>query len=168
MVIIIMGVSGSGKSTIGRMFARELGWIFIDADDYHSEQSIAKMKRGIALSDEDRFPWLVRLAKLIGQLNHDQRMAILACSALKKKYRDLLRYQGPDITYVYLKADFRLINERFFNRSDHYMPVTLLQSQFADLEEPKEAIVIDAANDPEQIVGQIRDILLTIPLSFLD
>ena len=157
-----MGVSGSGKSTIGQMLAREMGWIFIEADDHHSEQNIAKMKQGVSLSDEDRYPWLMRLARLIKQLNNNRRMAIVACSALKEKYRVLLGNQGPDITYVYLKANFQVINERLSKRGEHTMPVSLLPSQFADLEEPKEAITINAAEDPAQIVEQIRVILLAL------
>jgi gluconokinase len=162
MITILMGVSGSGKSTIGQKVARDLGWIFIDADEYHSEQSIAKMKRGVSLTDEDRYPWLLALDTLIKQLDNKHRMALLACSALKKKYRTLLRGHGADITFIYLKADFHLIEERMSSRSDHLMPVSLLQSQFKDLEEPEEVITIDAANGPEWIVSQIRDNLLTI------
>ena len=153
MFILLMGVSGSGKTTIGRLLSVTLGWTFYDADDFHSPENVRKMATGVALTDEDRGPWLKELRSLIAR--HAGENGVLACSALKKAYRAIL-CADADVTVVYLKADPELVRSRLESRTGHYMPPSLIESQFRDLEEPKEGISIDAACHPEQIISDIR------------
>jgi gluconokinase len=151
MIVLVMGVAGVGKTTIGEALARELGWRLIDADDYHPPQNVAKMKAGIPLEDADRWPWLARLNQELKQLDN----AVLACSALKATYRERLSQGIPDFTTVYLHGSFELISERMKTRKHRYMPAALLESQFAALEPPREAIAVDVAASTDACVAAI-------------
>jgi len=152
MIVLVMGVAGAGKTTIGEALARGLGWPFIDADDYHPPENVAKMKAGMPLEDADRWPWLSRLNKELKE--RDQ--AVLACSALKASYRERLAQGIDDFVTVFLQGDFALINERMKGRRHRYMPAALLESQFAALEPPADAIRVDVAADPSSCVALIR------------
>jgi gluconokinase len=150
-----MGVSGSGKSSIGKMLAEALSVKFYDADDFHSQDSIVKMANGIPLTDDDRQPWLESMAHEMIEWNK-RGGAVLACSALKEKYRQTLAGQLPDqVNYVYLKGDYALIKERLAARKGHFMGVALLDNQLSTLEEPINAIVVSIVDPPEKIVGSI-------------
>ena len=155
MVIILMGVTGSGKSTAGRKLAESLGWKYFDADDFHSEANVSKMKRGVPLNDEDRKPWLESLRRLIEDSLANDQPAVLACSALKQSYRDVLIIDER-VKLVYFKGDYALIKARLSARSNHYMNPALLDSQFQTLEEPVGALCIDIQSPPEEIVDIIR------------
>jgi gluconokinase len=152
MIVLVMGVAGAGKTTIGEALARSLGWPFIDADDYHPPENVAKMKAGIPLEDADRWPWLSRL----NQELKERDQAVLACSALKASYRERLAQGIDDFVTVFLQGDFALINERMKGRRHRYMPAALLESQFAALEPPADAIRVDVAADPSSCVALIR------------
>ena len=154
-VLVIMGVSGCGKSTIGRALANKLGWSFIDGDSYHPQENVDKMTSGIPLIDEDRTPWLENLNKLINDQLRNDKSLLLACSALKDQYRQILKGGNPDVSFVYLKGNFELINARLQSRPGHYMKPKMLQSQFDDLEEPQDALVIDVVKSVPQIVDEI-------------
>ena len=160
MIVIVMGVAGSGKTTIGSRLADMLGWSFFDGDDFHPPENIAKMSSGIALTDSDRVPWLQALADLIANLLANDTSAALACSALKSSYRDLLeRGAGPNtdqIRFIYLKVSPSLAHERLRKREGHFMPEELIASQFETLEEPDDAIVVNAELSPDEVVAQIR------------
>jgi len=151
MIVLVMGVAGVGKTTIGAALARELGCRFIDADDYHPPQNVAKMKAGIPLEDADRWPWLAHLNRVLKEEQH----AVLACSALKQSYRERLAQGIASFAVVYLHGTPALIRERLKTRSHRYMPATLLDSQFAALEPPAEAIAIDVAAALEASVAAI-------------
>jgi gluconokinase len=155
MFILVMGVTGSGKTTVGKLLSAAMGWPFYDADDFHSPENVRKMASGVPLTEEDRGPWLEELHRLISQRNERGKNGILACSALKTAYRRILSAEA-DLAVVYLKAHPGLIRSRLDTRSGHYMSPRLIESQFLDLEEPKEGIIIDAARPPEQIVETIR------------
>jgi gluconokinase len=163
MIVVLMGVSGSGKTTVGRSLAAELGWTFLEADDFHPRASVEKMAAGIALTDADRLPWLDRLAEEIRGETARGRDVVLACSALKQAYRERLS-QGArqDLVFVYLKGDATTIEPRLALRSGHYMPASLLASQFAALEEPTGAIVVDIRQTPKaqatEIAAQLRSL----------
>ena len=158
MVYLVMGVSGCGKTTIGKLLAAHLEVPFFDADNFHPPSNIKKMRSGQPLNDDDRKPWLKNLSELISDWNNDGG-AVLACSALKKQYRKLLQNSGDkrfnQITFIYLKGTKELIYDRLMNRNDHYMPPELLDSQFRDLEEPDDSITVDINQDPESIFGEI-------------
>ena len=156
MIIILMGVSGSGKTTVGRKLANELGWSFYEGDAFHSEASIEKMRQGIPLTDEDRRPWLTSLRAVVDRAIEKGENAVLACSALKASYRETLRGDHAGVVFVYLKADPRLISERLEHRAGHYAKRDLLPSQIATLEEPEDAVTVDASRSPEEIVEEIR------------
>lgn len=153
MKLIIMGVSGSGKTTIGSLLAKELKWKFYDADDFHSDSNKEKMSKGIPLTDEDRASWLSALQNLI---QTEQDSFTLACSALKGTYRDILKV-NEEVKFVYLKGSFEEIEERLNQRKNHYMPVKLLRSQFDALEEPGDALIINISNTPQEIIQIIRE-----------
>jgi len=153
-----MGVAGSGKSTIGRALADELGAEFLEGDKFHPAANIAKMSRGEPLTDDDRWPWLDRLAGELARARADGRSVVLASSALKRAYRDRLRRGAPDLKLVFLKGDKALIGERMRARKNHFMPPGLLDSQFASLEEPgpdESPIVIDVTPPMETLLGRL-------------
>lgn len=154
MIVVVMGVSGCGKTTIGERLAERHGWRFLDADRYHSAANIAKMGAGIPLQDEDRWPWLDTLNAMLREAASGG--AVLACSALKQRYRDRIAQGLEGVRWVYLKGDFELIRGRLEARKGHYMKAGLLQSQFATLEEPTDAITVDIAPTPDQIVAEIE------------
>ena len=155
MIVIVMGVSGSGKTTIGRLLANDLGWDFYDADNFHPAQNIAKMSRGLALSDGDRQPWLKSLRVLILDCLKSGKQAVIACSALKETYRIALRV-NDNVQFVYLKGSFEQIKARLTDRQNHFMSGDLLADQFATLEEPLDAVPIDISIPPDQISKAIR------------
>ena len=155
MVIVVMGVSGSGKTTVGSLLAQQLGWEFADADDYHPAANIEKMRDGIPLTDADRLPWLERLRSLIAGWITTGTGAVLACSALKQNYRERLRV-GEPVRFVYLKASAEVLSQRLLERHGHYMKRQMLESQLATLEEPGDAIVVNANATPENMVREIR------------
>ena len=156
MVIVVMGVAASGKTTVGHLLAEELGWTFYDADDFHSRENVEKMSRGVPLDDEDRRPWLERLRELIRECLSSGRDAVLACSALKESYRECLLIDDR-VRVAYLEADRELIRERLTERSDHFMKADMLDSQFAALEEPDESTHYDASRPPAELVREIRE-----------
>jgi gluconokinase len=150
-----MGPAGSGKTTVGKLLAAELAWDFADGDDFHSAANIEKMSRGVPLTDTDRIPWLNSIREAMLQWQAERRNVVLACSVLKRSYRELLEINA-DVKLVYLKGTYELLQERLRSRKGHYAGEQLLASQLADLEEPADAITIDAAGSPEQIVAEIR------------
>ncbi|MFN8435341.1 MAG: gluconokinase [Anaerolineales bacterium] len=154
-VIVVMGVSGSGKTTVGAKLAQELGWRFYDADDFHSEANREKMAQGMALNDEDRAEWLAALRELIRKHLEEGRSCVLACSALKQRYRDTLAV-NEKVRFAYLRGSFEQVETRMKRRKDHYMPVQLLQSQFEALEEPRDAVIVDISHTPEDIIHIIQ------------
>jgi gluconokinase len=151
MIVVLMGVSGVGKTTLGKRLARRLGWPFIDADDFHPASNVAKMAAGVALTDEDRWPWLDALNERL----RGERDAIVACSALKQSYRERLLAGIGDARIVFLNGSRALIAQRLAERKHRYMPASLLDSQFATLEPPGEAINIDVADEPAACVEAI-------------
>ena len=153
--VILMGVSGCGKTAVGIRLANELGWPFYDGDDFHPRENVEKMSNGIPLDDEDRTQWLAALHEMIvTHLAQDQSM-LMACSALKQKYRDQLAGGNTGTVFVYLKGDFDLIFERMRVRSGHYMKAEMLRSQFDALEEPNDALLVDVNQSLDVIVDQI-------------
>ncbi|MEH2051889.1 gluconokinase [Nostoc sp.] len=167
MIIIVMGVSGSGKTTIGKLLADSLEWEFSDADAFHSLENVEKMRRGIPLSEADRMPWLQDLQTAIKHWLQENKNVVLACSALKDSYRQFLVLdsdgsaiaKGERIKLVYLKGSYELIQMRLQERSNHYMSEKLLDSQFYTLEEPLDALCMDVAQPPQIIVQNIRTAL---------
>ena len=155
MIVIVMGVVGSGKTTIGRLLAEQSGWEFADADDFHPPSNVEKIRRGISLTDDDRKPWLERLRAVIQVWIVEKNNVVLACSALKRAYRQELE-AGPEVRFVYLKGNADLIASRLRSRQGHFAGEQILSSQFADLEEPEGAVTVDIASTPEQIVAEIR------------
>jgi gluconokinase len=155
MVIVVMGVSGSGKTTVGRLLADALGAEFAEGDAYHPPANIEKMRRGIPLEDADRWPWLHTLAAQIERWLAAGTTVVLTCSALKQRYRDVLAQGRPGVRFVHLHGDQALIRRRLDRRRGHYMPATLLDSQFAALEPPGDAITVDVAGTPEAIAATI-------------
>jgi gluconokinase len=155
MVIILIGVAGSGKTTVGRILAARLRCEFHDSDDLHPPQNREKMSRSIALSDEDRWPWLHAVRDLVQQRLLQNRCEVIACSALKQSYRDLLVVDPAKVKVVYLKGSQMLIAQRLARRAGHFFDQRLLQSQFDALEEPKDAIVVDISDTPEKIADAI-------------
>lgn len=153
MVIVLVGVSGSGKSTVGKRLARKLHFDFYEGDDYHTESSKEKMRAGIALDDTDRQPWLTAIRQLIAAILSQDGNGVVAYSGLKQSHRDGI--EQPGVQLVYLKGDSQLIRGRLERRKGHFFDPELLASQFAILEEPRDALVVDIAKPPEAIVGEI-------------
>ena len=155
---IVMGVSGSGKTSVGKSLAKHLGWDFYDADDFHPPENVAKMAKGIPLTDLDRAPWLAALHKLISSSLAQNRPGVLACSALKESYRQKLLegLEGNDgVRLIYLKGSYDLIWSRMSARKDHYMKPHMLQSQFEALEEPSNALIVDITPSVDEILKVI-------------
>jgi gluconokinase len=156
MIVVLMGVTGSGKSTVGRVLAEQLGWTFCDADDYHPAANVEKMHRGIPLTDEDRRPWLERLSRLIDEAAGRGEDMVLACSALKHSYQDYLRHHGDAVRYVCLCGSEELIARRLAARRGHFMDPSLLSSQLEILEPPADAIRVDVGGTPDAIAREVR------------
>jgi gluconokinase len=156
MIILLMGVTGSGKSTVGKRLAVELGWRFLEGDDFHSPENIEKLRQGEPLNDEDRKPWLEAIREAIRAAMDRGENAVVTCSALKEPYRRMLQVD-EQVIFVYLKATIPLIQERLKRRVGHFMNPNLIQSQFDILEEPKEALQIDAGLTPAEIIEVIRN-----------
>ena len=154
MIIVVMGVTGSGKTTIGTLLAERLGFLFADADDFHSAANKEKMHKGIPLTDADRQPWLAAMHRQIAAWIGSKQSAVLACSALKNDYRRQL-WTGPEAQFVYLHGSYELIAERLRQRKGHFADEQILAGQFADLEEPTGAISVDISPAPEKIVDEI-------------
>lgn len=157
-VLVVMGVSGSGKSTVAALVAERLGWIFVDGDGFHTPEHIAKMHAGIALDDEDRAPWLARIATWIRQRLEAGESGVIVCSALRRAYRDVLTGGSRRVRIVYLEGDRALIAARLAGRHGHFMPPGLLESQFAVLEPPgpdEHAIVVGIAESPGSLADRI-------------
>jgi len=155
MIVIVMGVVGAGKTTVGRMLAEQLGWEFADADDFHPQTNVEKIRHGIALTDADRQPWLERLRGAVADWIARSKNVVLACSALKEIYRQILDV-GPQVRFVYLKGNATLIALRLRAREGHFANERILASQFADLEEPGTAVLVDISGTPQQIAADIR------------
>jgi gluconokinase len=156
LIIVLWGVSGCGKSTVGEMLATRLGWIFYDADEFHPDTNISKMKAGIPLTDEDRDPWLTRLATLISNSNSQDQNAILACSALKSAYRDKLGINEHEVKSVYLEGDFSTIEARLAERDHAFMHKGLLASQFNALEPETKGIALHIGDSVDAICDEIE------------
>ncbi|MGF1677552.1 MAG: gluconokinase [Rivularia sp. (in: cyanobacteria)] len=157
MIILVMGVSGSGKTTVGKKLAESLGWEFRDADDFHSQENVEKMLHGIALDDGDRLPWLQKIQDVIKEYLSENKNLVLSCSALKENYRQMLLVNKESVKLVYLKGSFDLIQKRLQERLNHFMSEKLLKSQFDILEEPTNVIVVDISEPLEAIVQAIRE-----------
>jgi len=159
VIVIIFGVSGAGKTTVGELLARELGWHFLEADDFHPEVNIEKMRSGHPLTDEDRAPWLERLRDQIKRSLTAGERTVLACSALKRKYRQRLRVDD-EVKLVFLRGSYALISEQLGHRRGHFFDPALLQSQFDDLEEPQpdeSALTIELGRTPQELVKEIKE-----------
>lgn len=156
-IVVVMGVSGSGKSTVARALAEQEGWSMLEGDSFHPPANIAKMKAGAPLTDEDRWPWLRAIAAKADELRAAGQSAVVACSALKRAYRDILIGDRPQTVLLYLRGSRELIGERMRARKNHFMPPTLLISQFATLEEPEpdeHPIVVDVEGSSEAVTAQ--------------
>ncbi|AWN46336.1 gluconate kinase [Methylobacterium terrae] len=161
-VIVVMGVSGSGKSTVASLLAGRLGWEFEDGDDFHPAANVEKMQAGTPLTDEDRWPWLAAIAAWIDTLRAEGRHGVVTCSGLKRAYRDILAGDRPDVRLVYLKGDRELIGRRMAARHGHFMPTSLLDSQFRTLQEPtpdENPLVVSVGGTPQAIVAEIVETL---------
>lgn len=154
MILLVMGVTGSGKTTIGTELAERLGWIFLDADDFHSAANKAKMHAGIPLNDEDRRPWLAAIHEELIRRNARNENVVLGCSALKQWYRDILS-AGLNLKVVYLKDTFEDLERRIERRHGHFAGTGILPGQFADLEEPRDAVIVDASQREDRVVNEI-------------
>lgn len=162
MIIILMGVCGSGKTTVGRLLAERLGWAFHDGDDLHSEENVQKMTAGTPLTDQDREPWLASIGGVMRACHDAGDSAVVACSALRAAYRDTLRRYSAATEFVFLRGERAVLLERLRTRKDHFMPGDLLDSQLAALEAPRRAVVVDVNRPPDEIVTEIiRELSLT-------
>ena len=155
--IIVMGVSGCGKSSVGKLLAEKLGWDFYDADDFHPSINVKKMADGIPLDDSDRAPWLALLHELISSSLKQNQPGVLACSALKERYRQQLMEGNENIQLVYLKGSYELIWSRMSTRREHYMQPEMLQSQFDALEEPVNALTMDISGPVDDISSKVLE-----------
>ncbi len=155
MIVIVMGVVGAGKTTVGQMLASQLNWKFADADDFHPASNVEKIRDGVALTDADRAPWLDLLHRAIAQWIIERKNVVLACSALKASYRSNLKV-SQEVRFVYLKGSAPLIAKRLRARHGHFAGESILASQLADLEEPEDALTVDISSGPQQIVEEIR------------
>lgn len=156
-----MGPAGSGKTTVGELLAAKLSWDFFDGDSFHSPANVEKMSRGVPLTDADRIPWLNSIREAMLQWEAHHQNVVLACSALKRSYRELLQI-SPAVKLVYLKGTFELLRERLRSRKGHYAGEKLLASQFADLEEPTDALTIEVSRSSDEIVTEIRQRLALV------
>jgi gluconokinase len=154
MFVAVMGVTGSGKTTVGSLLAKRLGWEFADADDFHSAANKDKMHRGIPLTDADRMPWLAAIHEKLARTDAEHRSLVLGCSALKQSYRDQL-FRDLQVRLVYLKGSYELIDHRLHDRKGHFADDKILAAQFADLQEPWDAVTVDISGAPAQIVDEI-------------
>jgi len=154
MIVLVMGVAGSGKTTIGRMLASRLGWVYLEADDFHSAANKAKMHRGEHLTEADRLPWLRAMHAELQNQSARGKNVVLACSALNEEYRRVLM-DGLNVKLVYLRGSKELIASRLRHRTGHFAGEAILDDQFAVLEEPRDAVVVDIAEEPERIVEEI-------------
>lgn len=159
MIIVLWGVSGCGKSTVGQILATRLGCNFYDADDFHPASNVEKMRAGVALTDEDRWPWLDELARVLRTTLERNESAVLACSALRQVYRDRLTVDRDRVIFVQLKGSFELIESRLASREHEFMSSSLLRSQFDTLESPQEGLFVDIRDQPEQICTQVEKML---------
>jgi len=155
VIVVVMGVAGAGKTTVGSALARALGWAFIDGDDMHPTANVDKMRRGEPLDDNDRMPWLEALAWLMAGMERERKDAVFACSALREVYRAKLSETSPRMLWVYLRAEPATIRTRLTARRGHFAAASLIDSQFATLEEPRHGLVLDASQPPEAIVAQV-------------
>ena len=158
MIVIVFGVSGAGKTTIGKLLAKRLGWRFFEADDFHPRGNIEKMRDGLPLTDGDRWPWLKLLREQIERSLAANENAVTACSALKRRYRERLRV-SDNVKFVLLRGDYALVEKQLHSRRGHFMNLDLLQSQFADLEGPESdehAVTIELGRTPEELVEEIK------------
>ena len=158
MIVIVFGVSGAGKTTIGKMLADQLGWTFYEADDFHPLANVEKMHIGRPLTDEDRWPWLERLRDQIKRSISAKEKTVLACSALKRVYRERLRV-SDDVKFVFLRGHYDLVEKQLRHRNNHFMNPALLRSQFADLEEPasdEKVLTIELGPSPQELVDEIK------------
>jgi gluconokinase len=163
MIILLMGTTGAGKTTIGQLLSARLQWIFLDADDFHPAANIEKMHRGIPLDDADRAPWLAKIHSELASLSAQAANVVLACSALKQIYRDQIS-AGLDVHVVYLHGSYQLMAQHIAHRHGHFAGEAILAGQFADLEEPHNALVVEVSNSPEKIVDEIiRQLNLPAP-----
>jgi gluconokinase len=156
MIVILMGAAGAGKSTVGRALADALRWSFYDADDFHDAANIERMRSGVGLTDRDRAPWLARIHTTLVDVANRKADAVVACSALKQKYRDALAEGVPDVRWVYLKGGRDPLRERLVKRRGHYAGPELIDSQLADLEPPANALVLDADQPVTELVTELR------------
>jgi gluconokinase len=161
-----MGVVGSGKTTVGKLLAQKLGWEFADADDFHPAENIRKISRGIPLTDADRAPWLAALQRAIQDWQAAGKNVALACSALKQSYREELN--AGAVRFVYLKGDAQLISQRLHDRHGHFASDAILKSQFEDLEEPADAVVVSIAQTPDAVADEIIGKLKLAPVAYPD
>jgi gluconokinase len=157
VIIVVMGVSGSGKSTVGKILAQQLGWTFIEGDDFHPPANVDKMRGGVPLNDDDRRPWLDAIHRRLEDAIKQNENVVLACSALKHSYQHYLsQFSSSSVRYVYLSGSEELIRSRLAQRTGHFMNPGLLHSQFEALEPPEDALQLDISATPEAIVGAIR------------
>jgi gluconokinase len=160
-IIVLMGPAGAGKTTVGKPLAQSLGWLFLDADDFHSPENVERMSHGVALTDAERAPWLATIRAALDRSLESGVNVVLACSALKEDYRQALIPPDAEksVCFVYLRADEAVLRERLAHREGHYAGPSLLKSQLDTLQEPADALWVDASRPPEEIIARIRETL---------